>query len=86
MNKSKIEDGLGFRDFLNFNVAMLAKQSLKILQNPNSLRAKFFKQKYFPNSNFLQAKIGSRAFLVWKSFMDGQSLMKKALTWRIGNR
>lgn len=51
MCKSKPEGGLGIRDFTLFNQALLASQCWKIITNPESLVAKFFKSIYFPNSS-----------------------------------
>ncbi|KAI3465941.1 hypothetical protein Pfo_022604 [Paulownia fortunei] len=39
--------------------AMLAKQAWGILTKPNSLVSQIFRAKYFPNSDFLEANLGS---------------------------
>ena len=39
MCKSKLEEGMGFRDLYAFNLAMLAKQGWRMLENPTSLMA-----------------------------------------------
>ncbi|KAL0395298.1 UNVERIFIED_CONTAM: putative mitochondrial protein [Sesamum latifolium] len=46
----KQEGGLGFRKLGAFNRTMLAKQIWRILTNPDSLRSRMLKQKYYPNS------------------------------------
>ncbi|KAF5465302.1 hypothetical protein F2P56_015322 [Juglans regia] len=85
LSRGKGQGGLGFRSFSSFNLALLAKQGWSILHNPNSLSAQILKQKYFPSSNLLEAKVGSRPSLVWRSMMAGLELLKEGLIWRIGN-
>jgi hypothetical protein len=45
--------GMGFKDLHSLNLAMLAKQSWKLLERPDSLFARVLKAKYYPNSNLL---------------------------------
>jgi hypothetical protein len=60
MGRSKSVGGMGFRDLVLFNKAMLAKQGWRIIQNPSSLMAEVFKAKYFPHGDFLSASLGNR--------------------------
>lgn len=51
--------GLGFKSLRNFNLAMLGKQAWRFIQFPDSLLARVFKARYYPNSSFFEAPIGS---------------------------
>lgn len=48
MGYSKAQGGVGFKDFVCFNKALLAKQRWRLLHNPNSLAASIIKAKYHP--------------------------------------
>jgi hypothetical protein len=52
MGKAKEKGGLGFRDIELFNLALLGKQGWRLLQQPDSFMANFFKEKYYPNGPF----------------------------------
>ena len=44
--KPKVDGGLGFRNLHFFNLAMLARQALRILQNPHSLCSQVLAARY----------------------------------------
>ena len=50
---------MGFRDIHAFNMALPAKQGWCLQQNHESLFYKVFKAKYFPEGDFINAKLGS---------------------------
>jgi hypothetical protein len=49
LSSNKAAGGLGFHDLHIFNLAMLARQSWRLLKYPDSLCAKVLKAKYFPD-------------------------------------
>jgi hypothetical protein len=51
---------MGFRDIVNFNKALLAKQIWRLWKSPNDLIAKIMKAKYYPNCSILEAACGKK--------------------------
>lgn len=51
---SKLEGSLGFRDFHQFNLVLLARQGWRLVKYPNSFCACILKGIYFPHSNFME--------------------------------
>lgn len=83
--KSKDFGGMGFWDISLFNQVMLAKQSWRIIRNPNSLLHKVLRGRYFRDGDFFNAPEGNNSSLVWKSIVWGRTLFKEGYSWRIGN-
>ncbi|MCH90379.1 putative ribonuclease H protein, partial [Trifolium medium] len=83
--KQKKAGGLGFRDLQAFNTALLAKQGWRLITEPTSLVATVLKAKYFPNSQFLQAKQGHRSSFSWQSIQQASWILKKGCFWFVGN-
>ena len=85
MCKPKAEGGIGFKDLRAFNLALLAKQGWRLIQNPGSLTHRVLKAKYFPESNFMEAQIGKKPSYIWRNLMEGKKVLDKGLRWSIGN-
>lgn len=51
--------GLGFRDLTLFNKALLAKQVWRVIENPDSLLARFLKARYFKHVDIMEASLGN---------------------------
>nr|XP_051221174.1 uncharacterized protein LOC127339353 [Lolium perenne] len=85
MTRPKHLGGLGFRDIELFNLSLLARQSWRILQEPNSLSARLLKAIYFPNSSILEAELGPHPSKIWRSILDGREVLAQGLIRRIGD-
>lgn len=66
---SKMYGGLGFRNMHDFNIALLGKQGWRLMTNAGNLVARVYKSRYFPHTNFLDAKIGSNPSYIWRSVL-----------------
>ncbi|CAN1819853.1 Uncharacterized mitochondrial protein AtMg00310 [Linum perenne] len=62
---SKEEGVLGFKDFKAFNQALVAKQSWRILTEPDLLLSRLLKGIYFPSQCFLNATKRSNPSWGW---------------------
>ncbi|KAA3453752.1 reverse transcriptase [Gossypium australe] len=81
---AKEEGGLGFRNMAQFNVALLAKQGWRMLIKPDSLVARVFKAKYFPDYSFHDSNLGSSSSYVWRSIWAAKASLEMGLIWRVG--
>jgi hypothetical protein len=85
LSKSKQSGGMGFRDLEIFNRALLAKQGWWLIQNPDSLVVQIMKEKYYTNSSFVHANLGSNPLYAWRSIFNSREMLKQGLIWRVGN-
>ncbi|KAL0409532.1 UNVERIFIED_CONTAM: putative ribonuclease H protein [Sesamum radiatum] len=82
---TKKDGGLGFRKMQTFNIAMLAKQGWRIMTNPQLLISRILKARYFPNNDFLHAKIGYTSSFTWRSILAARYVISKGIRWRVGD-
>jgi hypothetical protein len=85
MSWSKTQGGMGFRDFVCFNKALLAKQVWRLWKYPESLIAKIVKAKYYPECTVLEAPLGKKPSYAWRSIQGSIDLVNEGLVWRVGN-
>jgi hypothetical protein len=81
----KNEGGMGFRDFHSFNLAMLAKQVWRLINEPDSLCAKVLRAKYYPHGDVLKASPKAGSSFTWQSIVAGIATFKRGHIWRVGN-
>ncbi|XP_074369771.1 uncharacterized protein LOC141711268 [Apium graveolens] len=86
MSKHKTAGGLGFRNFRDFNLAMLGKQGLRFITNTESLVSKIYKAKFFAGGDFLTSSLGHNPSFIWRSIHATKQLLLEGVKWRIGNR
>lgn len=67
MSTHKSTGGLGFRDFRDFNLAMLGKQGWWFLTKSCSLVSQLYKARYFPGSNILESCPGNNPSFIRRS-------------------
>lgn len=66
MAKSKGEGGLGFRDLVDFNTALLAKQLWRVITKPNLLVSKVLRAKYFRGKSLWNSPVKAQTLGVGK--------------------
>ncbi|KAL0456551.1 UNVERIFIED_CONTAM: hypothetical protein Slati_0994300 [Sesamum latifolium] len=81
----KEEGGLGFRRLKESNLALLAKQAWRIAFTRVGVLQEVLGQKYFPSSNFFEARLGSRPSFTWRSLFGTRELLTAGLRWKIGD-
>ncbi|XP_074314409.1 uncharacterized protein LOC141649624 [Silene latifolia] len=85
--RPKARGGLGFRDFEEFNRALLAKQAWRLICEDGSLMGRILKGKYFPNCSFMDAEVGNNPSYTytWRSIFGAKEVMGLGVRRRIGS-
>ncbi|KAL0455645.1 UNVERIFIED_CONTAM: putative mitochondrial protein [Sesamum latifolium] len=69
--------GIEFRNMKAFNRALLAKKGWRLLSHSDSLLSKVLKTRYYPNTSFLEASMGTRLSLTWRSILGARDVVAK---------
>lgn len=85
LTKPKNQGGLGIREIQSFNEALLAKQSWRILSQPNGILARMLLSKYCRNKDFLDIDPKPNSSYGWIGILVGRDLLKQNLGKVIGN-
>lgn len=75
---------MGFKDLKIHNKVLQAKQSWRILKEPNSLLHKLLQAKYFPNSSFMKVKFGHAPYS-WKGVWESRKILEEGCRWSLGD-
>ncbi|KAL9663454.1 hypothetical protein QQ045_018840 [Rhodiola kirilowii] len=67
--------GMGFRRLKCVNLAFLAKQCWRIIQQPDLLLSKILKARYFHDSDFWHARVGYRPLSGWRSLLKARDVL-----------
>ncbi|MFQ6651661.1 hypothetical protein Gotur_023896 [Gossypium turneri] len=62
-----------------------AGKNKMLKENPTSLTTRLIRAKYYSDSNFLAALLGSNPSLIWRSIWSSKALLESGLQWRIGS-
>ena len=81
----KARGGLGLKKSSLVNQAMIAKQYWRIQNYPNSLMAKTFKAKYFPNSSLQNYKPKPHHSWTWRNIATSHHSTLLQGRWLVGN-
>ncbi|KAL8097271.1 hypothetical protein AgCh_030413 [Apium graveolens] len=73
------------KELYKFNIAMLAKQGWRLVNNVNPLVSSLMKARYYPKEDFLNAAMWSNPSFMWRSILTAHDLLKHGCRRRIGN-
>lgn len=85
LTNNKSEGGMGFKDFIDMNSALLAKQAWRAFKNPQALGVRLLKAIYYPNGDLAQAKRKRNDSWAWASLIHGRDLVLESGRWTVGN-
>ncbi|XP_026451440.1 uncharacterized protein LOC113351717 [Papaver somniferum] len=67
------------------NLSMLARNVWKIIENPDCMLAKILKVRYFPRTDFLNAKCPDKCSWIWRCLHAIKELIKPFISWIVGD-
>ncbi|KAL8106160.1 hypothetical protein AgCh_029823 [Apium graveolens] len=75
--------GFRFRKLNGFNNSMLNKQAWRLLNVENRLVTETMKVRYYPRTNFIDAKLGANPSFMWRSIIASQEALKQGCRRKI---
>lgn len=76
---------LGFKEIKKSNMALLAKQVWRMLENLDSLCYKVFKACFFLDCSILDAKESALGSYAWKCILIAREVIEQGMVWRTGD-
>lgn len=83
MCKPKFKGGLGFKNLRFFNMALLAKQEWRILQEEGTMLHKVYRAKYFPKVSFFNYTLGHYPSYAWRGIWEAKNMLIQGGRWSI---
>lgn len=74
--RRKKEEGMGFRSLKDFNLALLGKQSWRILTALECLMVRILKARYFSECDFLSTEVKDNCSFIWRSICTLREIIK----------
>ena len=81
----KVVSGIRFRKLHEFNLTLLCKHGWKLMTDSSSLLAQIFWARYYPNSTFLNASLGTNPNYTWRSILTSKNLLWKHYRFHVGD-
>ncbi|XP_074299692.1 putative mitochondrial protein AtMg00310 [Silene latifolia] len=78
-------EGMGFRDFQLFNLALLGKQAWRLVTETGNLWEQIMRAKYYPDGEFMTAQLGANPSYTWRGLMEARVILETAMRRRIGD-
>lgn len=85
LSRHKLDEGLSFRDFQSFNLALLGKQGWRLVTKLDRLSSKLYKARYFYDCHFFDATIGNSPSFIWRSIWEAKQVVSAGARWKVGN-
>lgn len=83
LTNHKGQGGMGFKDLIDFNTALLTKMVWRLLNKLEVLWARILKGLYFPHDELFKARKGARASWCWSSLWEAKDVVQKGAIWQV---
>lgn len=85
MCMAKDKGGLGFRSLQGYNMALIGKLIWQFMTKPDSLVARIYKARYYPNNHVLEAQKSGDASFIWSGICEVKEELRQGFKWVLGD-